>query len=72
MSAVIGHKRKAIFIRGFYDAEQLIRIAKSEAAKTLQEAQVKCQKFVSPKSWGFMLKSWGWELNPHKKGDIAK
>jgi hypothetical protein len=34
MAAKIEHKRKAIFIKGFFDAECLIRIAKSEAAKT--------------------------------------
>ncbi|HDQ05964.1 MAG TPA: hypothetical protein ENN36_04485 [Candidatus Bathyarchaeota archaeon] len=32
--AHIKHKRKALFIKGFFDAERLIRIAKSEAVKT--------------------------------------
>jgi hypothetical protein len=32
--AHIKQKRKALFIKGFFDAERLIRIAKSEAAKT--------------------------------------
>jgi hypothetical protein len=32
--ANIEHKRKALFIKGFFDAERLIRIAKSEAVKT--------------------------------------
>jgi len=34
MAAKIEPKRKALFIKGFHDAEHLIRIAKSEAAKT--------------------------------------
>lgn len=29
----IERKRKALFIKGFYDAEKLIKIAKSEASK---------------------------------------
>ena len=32
--AHIKTKRKALFIKGFFDAERLIRIAKAEAAKT--------------------------------------
>ena len=32
--AHIETKRKALFIKGFFDAERLIRIAKAEAAKT--------------------------------------
>ena len=32
--AHLENKRKALFIKGFFDAEGLIRIAKSEAAKT--------------------------------------
>lgn len=34
MSAVLSPKRKALFIKGFHDAEKLIRIAKCEASKT--------------------------------------
>jgi hypothetical protein len=34
MAAIIQPKRKALFIKGFHDAEKLIRIAKCEAAKT--------------------------------------
>jgi hypothetical protein len=33
MSSVAEKKRKALFIKGFHDAEKLIRIAKSEASK---------------------------------------
>ena len=33
MTAVKDPRRKALFIKGFHDAEHLIRIAKSEAAK---------------------------------------
>lgn len=33
MAARISPKRKALFIKGFYDAEKLIHIAKCEAAK---------------------------------------
>ncbi len=34
MAANIEHKRKALFIKGFFDVERLVRIAKCEAAKT--------------------------------------
>jgi hypothetical protein len=34
MAAIIAPKRKALFIKGFHDAEKLIKIAKCEAAKT--------------------------------------
>jgi hypothetical protein len=34
MAAIVPPKRKALFIKGFHDAEKLIRIAKCEAAKT--------------------------------------
>jgi hypothetical protein len=33
MSARVERKRKALFIKGFYDAENLIKIAKSEASR---------------------------------------
>jgi hypothetical protein len=33
MSANVARKRKALFIKGFYEAENLIKIAKSEASK---------------------------------------
>ena len=33
MAAIDSPKRKALFVKGFYDAEKLIRIAKAEASK---------------------------------------
>jgi hypothetical protein len=34
LAAITSPKRKALFIKGFHDAEKLIKIAKCEAAKT--------------------------------------
>jgi hypothetical protein len=40
MSANVTRKRKALFIKGFYEAENLIKIAKSEASKVGMKGKI--------------------------------